>query len=121
MAAFATIMSISCTKLKLQVTPNGCDDSKGMHLSVELWLVKGGHKRDYNYIYAHIMHGLNLLEEYKNKANILKVQNGTNYSCLVIQEKYRRVYSWHHYSDFSSREKHWKGKDYREFRNECYG
>ena len=42
-------------RIKLQVTPAGCDDGKGTHLSVQLWLVKGGRKRDY-------AHELNLLD-----------------------------------------------------------
>ena len=42
-------------KIKLQVIPAGCDDGKGTHLSIKLWLVKGGRKRDYE-------HELNLLD-----------------------------------------------------------
>ena len=48
-------------EIKLQAIPAGCNDSKGTHLSVQLYLLKGGCNRDY-------ANELNLLdEEYKKE------------------------------------------------------
>ena len=43
-------------EIKLQAIPAGCDDCKGTHLSLQLYLVKSGCARDYG-------HEINLLNE----------------------------------------------------------
>ena len=60
-------------EMKLQVTPAGRGDGKGTHLSVQLYLVKGGYKRDFIALEQQNVDNYNKLYFWQEKERLGKV------------------------------------------------
>ena len=61
-------------EMKLRVIPAGCDDGKGTHLSVQLYLVKGGRKRDFIALEQQIE---------------VKISENNSHKCMLHSQKYQ--------------------------------